>query len=169
MVFALKWLHECRTRHTRCFTTPTTIPWQPIRLVYIGTSQAPTLHLHITQRATSTEPYVSLSHCWDEIQIKRLLKADIERIIEYIEIKELPKTFQDAIAITRKLGVQYFWVDSLRIIQDSIEDWQSEALIMEDVYRNAQLNIAAAGSCGWKWGLLCDKRSSLNSKYLRPC
>lgn len=149
---ALKWLHECRTRHTRCSTTPTTIPWQPTRLIYVGTSQAPTLHLHISQRATSTEPYVSLSHCWGEIQIKRLLKADIKRMIEYIEIKELPKTFQDAITITRKLGVQYLWIDSLCIIQDSVEDWQSEALTMEDVYRNAQLNIAATGSADGNGG-----------------
>jgi hypothetical protein len=149
---ALKWLHECRTRHTRCSTTPTTVPWLPTRLIYVGTAQVPALHLHITDGATSAEPYVSLSHCWGKIQIKRLLKADIKSMIEYIEIKELPKTFQDAIVITRKLGVQYLWIDSLCIIQDSVEDWQSEALTMEDVYKNAQLNIAATGSADGNGG-----------------
>jgi hypothetical protein len=30
-----------------------------------------------------------------------------------IDIKTLPQTFQDAITMTRKFGVQYLWIDAL--------------------------------------------------------
>lgn len=38
-----------------------------------------------------------------------------------------PKTFLDAILISKYLGFQYLWVDSLCIIQDSAEDWGKES------------------------------------------
>lgn len=120
--------------------------WQPTRLLYVGTTQAPTLQLHITDRGAPAQPYLSLSHCWGRIQIKCLLQADMKSMMERIEICDLPKTFQDAISITRRLGVEFIWIDSLCIIQDSVEDWQREASMMEDIYKNAQLNIAATGS-----------------------
>lgn len=141
-----KWIHECRTRHPKCTKTTETVPWQPTRLLYVGNDQTPALNLHISDRAIPAEPYLSLSHCWGKIQIKRLLTADMKSMIENIEIRDLPKTFRDAIAITRKLGVRFLWIDSLCIVQDSVEDWQTEALTMQDVYRYAQLNIAATGS-----------------------
>jgi len=31
---------------------------------------------------------------------------------------ELAKTFQDAVTITRQIGVRFLWIDSLCIIQD---------------------------------------------------
>jgi Heterokaryon incompatibility protein (HET) len=34
----------------------------------------------------------------------------------------LPKTFQDAVAITQMLNIRYLWIDSLCIIQDDVDD-----------------------------------------------
>lgn len=34
--------------------------------------------------------------------------------------------FQEAIIITRRHGVEFLWIDSLCIIQDSVEDWAKE-------------------------------------------
>ncbi len=59
-------------------------------------------------------------------------------------MQELPLTFQHAIAITRKLGYQYLWIDSLCIIQDSEEDWKVESLDMKRVYQMSALTIGAA-------------------------
>ena len=59
-------------------------------------------------------------------------------------MQELPLTFQHAIAITRKLGYQYLWIDSLCIIQDSKEDWNVESLDMKRVYQMSALTIGAA-------------------------
>ncbi|KAK1776820.1 hypothetical protein QBC45DRAFT_434768 [Copromyces sp. CBS 386.78] len=47
--------------------------------------------------------------------------------------------------ITRRIGYRYIWIDSLCIIQDSPEDWATEALTMKDVYGNTSCNIAALG------------------------
>lgn len=58
----------------------------------------------------------------------------------------LPRTFQDAIVITRRLGVQYIWIDSLCIVQDDGDDWRKEASKICDVYQNAWLNLAATKS-----------------------
>lgn len=64
-----------------------------------------------------------------------------------LPLKDLPKTFQDAIRFTRRTPVEYIWIDSLCILQDSEDDWQDEAVRMEHVYSNAYCNIAAtAGS-----------------------
>ena len=61
-------------------------------------------------------------------------------------LDELPKTFQDAIAITRKLEINYIWIDSLCIVQDDLQDWQTESAEMASVYRNSLLKIAATAS-----------------------
>ncbi|KAK8061410.1 heterokaryon incompatibility protein-domain-containing protein [Apiospora phragmitis] len=58
----------------------------------------------------------------------------------------LPPSFQDAVTITRPLGIRYLWVDALCIIQDSKEDWATESVKMASIYRHAFLTIAADNS-----------------------
>ena len=75
-----------------------------------------------------------------------LFKTDLqnlEQLKQTIPVKQLPKAIQDAILVTRKLGVRYLWVDALCIIQDSKDDWSHEAVRMSSVYRNSLLTIAA--------------------------
>ncbi|POS69831.1 hypothetical protein DHEL01_v211776 [Diaporthe helianthi] len=57
----------------------------------------------------------------------------------------LPQVFQDAMYVSIEIGINYIWIDSLCIIQDSNEDWTYEAKRMGDVYQYAACNIAAAG------------------------
>ncbi|KAK8079274.1 hypothetical protein PG994_003081 [Apiospora phragmitis] len=52
-------------------------------------------------------------------------------------------TFQHAVTTVRSLGIRYIWIDLLCIIQDSEEDWQTEAATMGKVYQHALLNVAA--------------------------
>lgn len=65
----------------------------------------------------------------------------------------LPRTFQDAVDTSLKLGFRYLWIDSLCIVQDSPEDWSYEAAQMEKVYRNSSLNLSAAGASNSTEGL----------------
>jgi hypothetical protein len=55
----------------------------------------------------------------------------------------LPVTYQEAITLTRRLGLRYIWIDSLCIVQDNKEDWERESATMADVYANAYLTIGA--------------------------
>ena len=73
----------------------------------------------------------------------------------------LPKTFRDAIYITQKLGVKYLWIDSLCIIQDSVEDWRQEAATMGRVYQNALCNIAATAASDSSVGCFLDRNPLL--------
>ncbi|KAK9779170.1 putative HET-domain-containing protein [Seiridium cardinale] len=61
-------------------------------------------------------------------------------------MEDLPKTFQDAVKISHRIGKRFLWVDSLAIIQDDNQDWQSESAQMAAIYENAYLTIAATTS-----------------------
>jgi hypothetical protein len=73
---------------------------------------------------------------------------------------ELPKTFQEAILVTRDLGLNYLWVDSLCIIQDSKVDWQLESAEMAGIYQNAFLTLAATSSPDSNSGLWVRSQSN---------
>jgi hypothetical protein len=78
-------------------------------------------------------------------------------MMDNIDMDELPKTFQDAIVITRRLGARYLWIDSLCNIQDSVEDWENESASMEHVYRNSMCNIAVTSGMDGSVGCLFER------------
>ncbi|KAM5359226.1 hypothetical protein ACJZ2D_014653 [Fusarium nematophilum] len=67
---------------------------------------------------------------------------------------DLPRTFQDAVRVTRLVGKKYVWIDALCIIQGPDGDWNSEARSMEDVFACAYCTIAASSARGWGDGFL---------------
>lgn len=56
---------------------------------------------------------------------------------------------RDAITVCQGLGIRYFWIDALCIIQDGEAGWQRESARMLDVYASSHITIAAhsAASC----------------------
>jgi hypothetical protein len=74
----------------------------------------------------------------------------------------LPRTFQDAVLVTRRLGVKYLWIDSLCIIQDDVEDWQTESGKMADIYSDAYLVIGANRSADCNGGFLDPQDRTLS-------
>jgi hypothetical protein len=74
-----------------------------------------------------------------------------------IPLVDLPKIFQDAVIFTRRTPVQYIWIDSMCIIQNSSEDWEMEALRMEQVYSNAYCNIAATAGSDSRSGCFVER------------
>ena len=68
----------------------------------------------------------------------------------------LPKTFRDAVSVAKWLHIRYLWIDSLCIIQDSIEDWTIEAASMRDVYKYSYGTIAATGASDSSIGLFFE-------------
>ncbi|KAI1052364.1 hypothetical protein LB507_007510, partial [Fusarium sp. FIESC RH6] len=96
--------------------------------------------------STGTE-YASLSHCWGAHGAKenpKLLTANTEsRQTKGLKWDNLPKTFQDAFKVASWLGLDWLWIDSMCIVQDSQSDWKAEASMMDKVYMNAKVNISA--------------------------
>lgn len=107
--------------------------------------------------------YTALSHCWGKMQIIRTTKATLEQMKKGIPWASLSKTFQDAITLTRQLGVQYIWIDSLCIVQDDRYDWEIESATMAAVYQNAYLTIAASLAADGSGG--CFSRREIPTRF----
>jgi hypothetical protein len=87
--------------------------------------------------------YLTLSHCWGEYRIGTMNMASVATG-EITQDMIASQTFQDAFAITRRLGFRHIWIDSLCIVQDDVADWAREAALMSDVYGHSVLNLVAA-------------------------
>lgn len=86
--------------------------------------------------------YICLSHRWDSTTAQQA--TTVENILtrmEGIPTSSLSQTFRDAIYITRRLGLQYIWIDCLCIVQDSVEDWEDESANMGTYYASSWLTI----------------------------
>lgn len=103
-----------------------------------------------TEIQTSKFYYVTLSHKWGNIEGKNPLKLTKANLAEFkggLKLKDLPKTFRNVIGFAARLhNVQYIWIDSLCIIQDSSEDWLIESSQMHRVYSLSFLNISATAA-----------------------
>ncbi|VUC25980.1 unnamed protein product [Clonostachys rosea] len=99
--------------------------------------------------------YIALSHCWGGSSINhQTTRANIEQRRQGFRLHELPKTFQDAVQVTRNLGIDYLWIDSLCIIQGPDGDWESESRRMEQVFTSAYCTIAATSASDSTTGFL---------------
>ena len=91
--------------------------------------------------------YIALSHRWGE-SMSETLKDNIDSRKNSINHADLPTNFQDAIEVTRQLGIRYLWIDSLCIIQDDPEDWRRESRLMGDVFNSAYCTISVRVTSG---------------------
>jgi hypothetical protein len=112
--------------------------------------------------------YNALSHCWGSGQpIIRTVKDNIAELRKNgIALGDLPRTFQDAVEICRRLGVKYVWIDSLCIIQNDSQDWHNQAPRMASVYKNSFITIAASKAHDPSEGCFSDTHWSFRSKPL---
>ena len=134
----------------------------PTRVIWVGSAtQHPRLYISNGERAN----YVSLSHCWGGVSPITTTTDTISQRVQGIAYQNLPKTFQDAITITRSLGVNYIWIDSLCIVQDSREDWNREAARMKDVYANCYAMIAVDDSPNPHGGCFAPDKDECRSSY----
>lgn len=109
--------------------------------------------------------YVVLSHRWGNYQPFVTNSETLEQNLQYISLLSLPKTFRDAIYITRGLGIRYLWIDSLCILQGNALDWESESANMIRVYQNATLALAATAAIDSRQG--CSFKRQASSLNLR--
>lgn len=80
-----------------------------------------------------------------------------------IPFGHLPKSFQDAVTVCRTLDIQYLWIDSLCIQQDSPEDWAIQGSKMAQIYSDCLVTIAADAAADSKAGFLQRVPDSVES------
>lgn len=167
-----EWLQNCLKNHSNCSKSETR-KWLPRRLIFVGSSKwSKEVRLCDSESAQEYD-YVTLSHRWGQKPIFCLKAENIQDLRNDIPTSELPKNFQDAISITRRLDIKYIWIDSLCIIQDSRDDWLQESAQMCDVYKYAVCNLAATGFDNGEEGLFTFRSPTstapctLNMTYAR--
>jgi hypothetical protein len=162
-----KWIERCETKHTTCGSSTGQIPWRPTRLLDVSPTEAclPRLVITENENVSSMGPYIALSHCWGRSKILTLKTSNIDTFRHAIPVSDLPLNFREAIQVSQNLGFKYIWIDSLCIIQDSVEDWRKEAAMMGKVYKYASLCIAATGSHDAEGGLFRKRNTTLLSPY----
>lgn len=128
----------------------------PERLLYVGTSEDPITK--VVEIHDQNAPYVALSYCWGAGSRLTLTKDTLSDLQNSIPWDIVPKTIQDAIALTRQIQISYIWVDALCVLQDSKQDWQRESVKMKDIYKNARLVFSTDRAANTDTGFLASRR-----------
>ncbi|PTB69977.1 HET-domain-containing protein, partial [Trichoderma citrinoviride] len=140
--WAIGQIEKCNRKH-KCHNLAV-LPSLPTRVLDV---EAPETGLSLYLADSKPGRYMCLSHCWGQLPATgKTTRHNLELRIKGILLESLPKTFQDAIDMTRRLGVRYLWIDALCIIQEDEEDWLREAPQMAAIYENAYLTLAATAS-----------------------
>jgi hypothetical protein len=138
------WLRVCQSSHSNC-KPKTGDP--PTRLIEVGSQSGLEPRLVYSNDLSVQHPeYAALSYCWGDTLPICTLKATETELRMRLPYRTLPRTFQDAITITRILQIPYIWIDALCIIQDDHSDWEEEATRMQQISSGSTLTIAASGA-----------------------
>lgn len=154
------WLDECLRSHNHCAAQPLS-GFVPTRLLELCFSDGQLVFRLVPgSKLEPGERYATLSHCWGTGPAEeklRLLEKTERMLKDGMPVGILPKLFRQAFEIIAKLEIHYLWIDRLCIIQDSDQDWRTEAATMQTVYRNGFLNIAALGAKDDQDGCFFDR------------
>ena len=140
---AKEWTDQCIHQHRKC--PDGRLAELPTRVIDVGLDDpdyVPRLCLGSEQGKAN---YAALSYCWGGPQIIMLTTDTIDAHLKSIP-DQLPQSIQDAILVARGLRIQFLWVDSLCIIQDSATDKATEIGKMRTIFRNSTVTIAAASA-----------------------
>lgn len=151
------WIDECHNHHPRCMALQgerTSNRHLPTRLLRIEQEEG-LLHVKLCDSAHINPAvlYTTLSHVWGTSVPLVLNCETIGKLVHGITVDSLPQTFRDAVDLTASLSLQYLWIDSLCILQDSASDWERECALMSGVYNGALINIAASTAVDSHGGL----------------
>ncbi|TQW00068.1 Heterokaryon incompatibility [Cordyceps javanica] len=155
-----EWDTQCK-RHRECYPVSRAVPRY---LVDVGCSKSEE-SVKLVQLGAGGAEYIALSYASDgstEVQW-RSHNADAEE--KTILTTDLPKIFRDAILVTRTLGVQYIWIDSL-CIPGNAPEWERDSEEIGSVYENAYLTVSATGAEKVADGLLFSRPSRTSVQIL---
>lgn len=105
---------KCKERHLKC-SNIAAVPYLPPRLLDVGALGQDNISLvdrdHVSPIATAF--YATLSHCWGGLQPLKLTSSTSSILHRGISMDFLPKTFQEAVCVARRLDIRWLWIDSL--------------------------------------------------------
>tara|TARA_R110002060_G_scaffold5450_7_gene8454 strand:+ start:1153 stop:2970 length:1818 start_codon:yes stop_codon:yes gene_type:complete len=146
-----EWLRNCIKEHPQCRRSFSgaahpvdellnEVHQLPSRVIDVGVNNE-TVKLSLS--AGKSGMYTTLSHRWGSQPKFQTNRDNLKQLLVSINVEELPPTFRDAIDTTRRLGIQYLWIDSLCIVQGCKDDWAREAGQMGAIFENSTCTLAA--------------------------
>ncbi len=138
------WLDDCLCMHEACrHTAARDASTLPTRLIEIlpGVQDAMVrTRIVRTDDLEQSTKYVALSYTWNDkhpvLSGDTLLSMQSE-----LSLEALPVAVVNAISAAQHLGHKYCWLDSLCVLQDSVQEKERECTSMASVFRNAALTI----------------------------
>jgi len=159
------WLSHCQANHPECNRNANAQYVLPLRVIDVGKIGDPSVYLSVSNLSLRYGNYITLSHCWGDADVLKLTTDNEMALRTGFAIKDLPKTFREAIQFTRALSVQYLWIDSLCIMQDSLEDWRHQSALMGEIYKNCFCNLAATGSSNSQGGIFVERDLNISRPF----
>jgi hypothetical protein len=148
MYIMRKWLERCDRSHPECQILSSRPGEEeglmlPTRVIEVGPNGDEKVKLFLNYGSSGR--FAALSHRWNPGKTPKCVTktSNLKKRRMGLDIKDLPKSIQGAIKVTRKLNLRYLRVDSLSILQDSAENWDIESSRMIDVYSNAYIALFA--------------------------
>jgi hypothetical protein len=115
------WIEDCDANHSECHgksNSNTDDKDFPTRLINLNSSEPDKVFIverpaFLMKDIPADVKYAAFSHPWGNLKEHKHFTSTRGNIVEHmdpqkgINIKDLPSTFRDAIAISRKLGISY--------------------------------------------------------------
>ncbi|KAH7412889.1 heterokaryon incompatibility protein-domain-containing protein [Cadophora sp. MPI-SDFR-AT-0126] len=159
---ALSWLSECVRTHQTCEVALSGSPRLPNRVILVGDERVPP---RLIASGKQHGKYAILSHCWGHGVHRPTTMGNLSEREQNMPLGIMSRTFQEAVIVTRALGLRYLWIDALCIIQDSPLDWEKESSMMGQYYKSAHIMLAAADASDGSEGLFRER----NPLIFRDC
>ena len=134
----LQWISTCQKLHNETCVPVHTEELNEIRLIDVETRQ-------VVKYAGKECDFVALSDVWGPIDPDAYKLGDT--------VKQLPKTLEDAVLFTQKLGKKYIWIDSVCIDQSDPQDKINQIDRMWSIYRGAWVTLIACSGNSAETGL----------------
>ena len=125
------WLRTCSELHPKLCTPVKSANLENILLIDVNTRQ-------LIPYSSLTPDYIALSYVWGGVSQKYPGAGKVGRTLG-----ALGQTIEDAITVTKNLGIHYLWVDSLCIDQSNESTKFEQIQTMGDIYQGAYATLIA--------------------------
>ncbi|CAH0027148.1 unnamed protein product [Clonostachys rhizophaga] len=134
-------------------------PYLPEKVISLGPESNMDIRL-IEAYGLPHEPYFVLHDQQERRSFSGLSECqNLEDDSVEVPYDLLPRVFQDAILVCRKLSIKYLWINALCENQDDDDDWEIAREKKAMVYTNAELVLMSTGLVDGNEGFLCPRKS----------
>jgi hypothetical protein len=148
------WIDQCTSnesqQHGEC--SDKSCSPAPLRLIDVLQDDI----VQLVEREGSLVQYAILSYCWGQSSdtlASRTVQSNVASRLKPFPLSSLPQTLVDSVIVARRLGIPYIWVDSICIVQESVE-WTKEATRMRSYYENSYLTVVPVACSSADQGFL---------------